>query len=100
MRQKPWEEVLEWLGRESGLPVRTNYRPTGNVTFIAPKQIPERRYTISQVISILNVDLVNQKHKLILGRDSIIIIPWDEKTDPTMKGSDKKASRKSEGSSK
>jgi type II secretory pathway component GspD/PulD (secretin) len=84
MRDKPWSAVLEWLADQSGLPVSTNFKPTGTFTFIAPKASSERRYTISQVIDILNEALINQKYLLIRRDQSIIIVPSDEKIDPAI----------------
>jgi len=84
MRDKPWGAVLEWLADQSGLPVSTIHKPTGTFTFIAPKSLSERRYTISQVIDILNEALVNQKYILIRRNQSFTIVPSDEKIDPAI----------------
>src|SRR5689334_13980241 len=38
MRDKPWSQVLEWLGDQSGMPVITGEnKPTGTLSFVAPK---------------------------------------------------------------
>src|SRR5438105_15503708 len=52
MRDKPWGGVLEWLADQTGLPVTTNYKPTGTFTFIAP-QGSTRQYSLPQVIDVL-----------------------------------------------
>src|SRR5947209_1421443 len=63
-RNKPWPDVLEWLAEQSGLEVVTSQQPTGTVTFIAPKN-KAKKYTIPQVIDILNERLLSQKLLLV-----------------------------------
>src|SRR5262245_7663810 len=40
MRDKPWPQVLEWLSDVTGLPVNTKDKPTGSMTYIAPRGAP------------------------------------------------------------
>src|SRR5207244_561609 len=40
MRDKPWRDVLEWLADISGLQVIATIKPTGTLTFIAPRNGP------------------------------------------------------------
>src|SRR4051794_29533987 len=63
MRDKPWGSVLEWLSDQTGLPVLTNHKPAGTFTFIAPRLGGSpRKYTIPEVIDLLNEALLNQKY--------------------------------------
>src|SRR5437879_1315660 len=64
MRDKPWNQVLEWLTDNSGVPVITVDKPVGTFTFIAPRG-KTSEYTIPQVIDILNDALVAQKFLLV-----------------------------------
>lgn len=73
MRNKPWPDVLEWLAEQSGLEVITSHKPTGTVTFIAPKT-KVRKYTIPQVIDILNEQLMSQKLLLVRRTNSFTIL--------------------------
>jgi type II secretory pathway component GspD/PulD (secretin) len=82
MRDKPWSDVLEWLADQTGLPVSTNYKPTGTFTFIAPKGANE--YTIPQIVDILNENLVNQNYILIRRDQSYTIVLSDKEIDPAL----------------
>src|SRR5438093_1344060 len=57
MRDKPWGAVLEWLSEITGLPINTDDKPTGTLTFIGGK----KEYTIPQIVDILNDNLKLQK---------------------------------------
>jgi type II secretory pathway component GspD/PulD (secretin) len=83
MRNKPWNEVLEWLADQTGIPVSTDYHPTGTFTFIAPKA-GSQRYTIPQVIDIINEQLTSQKYVLIRRSQTFTIVPADVKIDPSI----------------
>jgi type II secretory pathway component GspD/PulD (secretin) len=83
MRDKPWSAVLEWLADQSGLPIITNYKPTGTFTFIAAQK-SRSEYTLPEIIDILNEALLNQKYILIRRSSSITIVPADEKIDPAI----------------
>jgi type II secretory pathway component GspD/PulD (secretin) len=79
MRDKPWGSVLEWLSDQSGLPYSGN-RPTGTFTFVAPND-KGKRYTLSEIIDILNDALVKQQYLLVRGEWSLYLVPADEKVD-------------------
>jgi type II secretory pathway component GspD/PulD (secretin) len=83
MRDKPWSSVLEWLSDQTGVPVITTIKPTGSFTFIAPRGHIEK-YTIPEVIDILNEALSSQKELIIRRSQSLTIIPSDEKIDPAI----------------
>jgi type II secretory pathway component GspD/PulD (secretin) len=73
---KPWSAVFAWLSDETGLPVVTSFKPTGSFTFIPPNG---RKYTISEIIDILNESLLVQKYLLIRRQGSFALLPADEK---------------------
>jgi hypothetical protein len=83
MREQPWGRVLEWLADQTGLPVTSDFKPTGTFTFLAPKGSTQQ-YTIPQVIDILNEGLISQKFLLIRRERSFTIVPADEKIDPAL----------------
>jgi hypothetical protein len=47
----PWQEVLDWYAKETGLIMVTTVRPTGSVTI---KPGPNRKFTLSEVTDLLN----------------------------------------------
>src|SRR5262249_50322684 len=67
---------------QSGIPVNTILKPTGSMTFIPPKA-DTSRYTIPEVIDILNEALLNQKFLLIRRETCFTIVAADEKIDPS-----------------
>lgn len=81
MRDKPWGAVLEWLADQTGLSVVTVDKPTGTLTYIAPRNAP-KEITISQVIDKLNEALQPQKFLILRRESSITIIPADKEIDP------------------
>lgn len=83
-RAAPWSQVLEWLTDITGLPLITNYRPTGAFTFIAPKvegTKDPKKYTVPEIIDVLNESLLAQKFMIIRRQASMIIWPADEALD-------------------
>ena len=65
--------ALEWLADHSGLEVVTTQKPTGTVSVIAPKG-KVKKYTIPQVIDILNEQLLPQKLLLVRRTNSFTIL--------------------------
>jgi type II secretory pathway component GspD/PulD (secretin) len=82
MQNKPWRSVLEWLADQSGVPLSTSAMPGGTFTFVPPKG--NSRFTLPQVIDILNESLAKQKYILIRGENSFFVMPSDEKIDPSI----------------
>jgi hypothetical protein len=76
-RNKPWGQVFEWLSDTTGLPVVGVIKPTGSFTFIPPDA--NKRYTLPQIMDILNEALLQQKMILLRRERSITILPADEK---------------------
>jgi type II secretory pathway component GspD/PulD (secretin) len=83
MQNKPWRNVLEWLADQSGLPLSTSAMPTGTFTFIPPKG-SSHRFTLPEVIDILNESLGKRKYILIRRENSFFVMPSDEKIDPSI----------------
>jgi type II secretory pathway component GspD/PulD (secretin) len=77
-RQKPWQNVFEWLSDKSGLPFISKYQPTGTFNFIAPTG---HKYTMAQVIDIINEGLLESKYVLLRRSNSLTLVPADEKID-------------------
>jgi hypothetical protein len=78
IRSKPWHQVLEWLGEQTGLPVHAPTVPTGTVTLIAPKG---KTYTIPEIIDLLNDALAIQKYRLTRLEQALYLIERDQKVD-------------------
>src|SRR4051812_36495467 len=65
MRNKPWSAVIEWLCDHAGVPFVGHVMPTGTFTFINPRVGGEsRKYTIAEVIDIVNDGLLPQRYLL------------------------------------
>jgi type II secretion system protein D len=84
MRDKPWPAVIEWLVDQSGLPFIGSLKPTGTFNFIAPKSQPDKRYTISQVIDILNEGMSGQNLMIVRRSQSFTIVDSSQKIDPAL----------------
>ena len=90
MRDKPWigekGSVLEWLSDQTGMPVSTSSaKPTGTLTFINPSVsgVP-KKYSLPEVIDILNGELFKQKLILVRRANAFSIEAADEKIDPAI----------------
>src|SRR5262249_42934039 len=59
---KPWNSALDWFAKESGLVMITTVKPTGSVTIKTDK---DRKYTIKEVVDLINEALAQQKMVLI-----------------------------------
>ena len=59
-----WSKVFEWLERESGLMYITKDKPTGSVTLK-----PDRKYTLGELIDLLNERL--ELDKFVILRKSM-----------------------------
>lgn len=86
MRQVPWPKVFEWLSDQTGLPVITNNLVvTDTFNFISPRVGKEpRKYTVPEVIDLINEGLLRQKFTLIRRANSFLLVPADEKIDPVL----------------
>jgi hypothetical protein len=62
VEKKPWMEVLTWLTEQTGVPVLGTFRPVGSFTFIGP---PGTKYTIPEVVGIIERGLMRQGYLLI-----------------------------------
>lgn len=77
MRAKPWSSVFEWLTEQTGLPFISNIQPpTGTFNFIAKAG---KKYTMPEVIDIINEGLLGSKFILIRRENSYTLVPADEK---------------------
>src|SRR5689334_22246284 len=55
MSGKPWKDVFAWLNEKTGLPIIGVAVPTGSITIVGNK---DKKYTISEVIDLINVGLL------------------------------------------
>jgi hypothetical protein len=83
MRDKPWKQVIEWFVDQSGLAFVGSRTPTGTFSFVGP---PNKRYSLPEIIDILNEALLSQRQPYLLlrGERSFRLIPADEKVDPSL----------------
>jgi hypothetical protein len=81
MRGKPWDQVLEWLSDQTGLPLLTTQKPKGAFTFASREK---RGYTLPEIIDILNEALAQQKLLLVRRDRSIFLVSTGEKIDPSL----------------
>jgi general secretion pathway protein D len=70
---KPWPEVLDWFKQESGLALITSYVPTGSAKIGAPN----RKFTIPEVVDVLNEALAAQNYILVRREASFGVYPAD-----------------------
>ncbi len=73
-----WDDVLEWFSKESGLTPILTVKPTGSVTLQPHK---DRRFTMGEVVDLLNEAMTQQRFILIRRNVTFIIHPSDEKID-------------------
>src|SRR5262249_40121192 len=71
--------VLAWLADKTKLPVITEHRPGGTFNFVPPKgkDGKPRRYTLAEVIDLLNADLAKQNLILVRKITSITVLATD-----------------------
>ncbi|MBX7102475.1 MAG: hypothetical protein K1X57_00235 [Gemmataceae bacterium] len=81
MRDKPWKGVLEWLSNETGLPIITTATPTGSFSYYGN---PKKKYSITEVIDVINEALMNQKFILLRRDASFTIVSADQAIDPAI----------------
>ena len=82
MRGKPWSSVFEWLADNTGRKfVGPNVNLPGTFNVISPKG---QKYTLPQIIDIINDGLQTQKWVMLNRGTSFVIVPADEKIDPAL----------------
>lgn len=85
MEGQRWSAVFQWLVDQTGLKYGSSYIPQGSLTFKSPN---DRKYTISEIIDIINEALDSnpdqQRYILIRRETSFVLVPADEKIDPTL----------------
>jgi type II secretion system protein D len=67
-----WSKVFEWLEKESGLMYITKDKPTGSLTLK-----PNKKYTLGQMIDLLNERLELDKFVILRKSESFATIPSD-----------------------
>ena len=81
MRGKPWPAVFEWLTDKTGRDFISSNAPSGTFNVITQKG---RKYTIPQIINIINDGLLKEKWALLNRGTSFTLVPADEKIDPAL----------------
>lgn len=72
MRSMPWASLFEWLSDKTGMPVISTIKPPrGSLNIISPK----KKYTLAQVMDIINESLLEEKLVLIRGNKSFTLVP-------------------------
>jgi type II secretion system protein D len=82
-REEGWNQVMVWLADISGMPLITQLKPTGTFTFIPPRS-GANKYTLGQIVDILNDALTAQKMVLIRRPQSWTIVAADQEIDPVI----------------
>jgi hypothetical protein len=78
VRGAPWEVVFQWLARETGKPLISQYKPPGTMSV----HIPEGAvYTLPETIDLINEALADQKYILIQRERSFTLVPTDDRID-------------------
>src|SRR6185369_12229845 len=76
---QPWSQVIDWLRDLTGLPIIGPHRPTGTLKLAPPMHLgPTNKYTVGEIIDILNDALLDQKLIILRREASIMIWPADE----------------------
>ncbi|CAN5232711.1 hypothetical protein BH11PLA2_BH11PLA2_25870 [soil metagenome] len=76
--EKPWKSVFDWFAKESGLVFysTSNAMPSGTCTI---RTDPNRKYTMSQVVDLLNENMSAQNYIMIRRSQTFTVIPADIK---------------------
>ncbi|MFM8931326.1 MAG: hypothetical protein ACKOS8_05545, partial [Gemmataceae bacterium] len=85
MESQRWSQVFQWLVDQTGLKYASSYIPQGSFTFKSPEG---KKYTIGEIIDIINEGLNSnpdqQRYLLIRRETSFVLVPADERIDPTL----------------
>jgi hypothetical protein len=80
-RDAPWVDVFAWLGEQTGLPVVSQMKPTGTLSFTGP---PNKTYTIPEAVDIVNEALMVRDLMLIRRGHSFALVASDEPVDSSI----------------
>src|SRR5262245_27143525 len=75
MRNQPWSKVFEWLADQNKSQFIASATPNGTFNFVPGSQ---KKYTMAQIIDILNEALIAKGHLLIHRANSLLLMPADE----------------------
>jgi type II secretory pathway component GspD/PulD (secretin) len=81
MSRQPWTKVIDWLADELNIPFVGTIKPTGTFDFIPPRG--KKKFTMPEIIDILNDALIAEKYIIVRRASSFTIVPADE---PVPKG--------------
>jgi hypothetical protein len=77
----PWDDVLAWYAKITGLKADVRAKPVGPLTLKPPKN---KRFTVAEITDLLNEALPQQKLLLIPHHKSFAVVRADEKIDPKL----------------
>jgi hypothetical protein len=73
----PWKELFSWFADRTGMPVVTQGKtPTGSFDIISPQGT---KYTVTQVLDLINVNLMEQKYLLVRRSNAFVLVSLDKK---------------------
>lgn len=75
MSNKPWSQVFAWLADQTSSQFIAQTTPTGTFSFVSASQ---RKYSLPQIVDILNEVLVAKGHLLVRGENSFVLLPADQ----------------------
>src|SRR5207245_10499864 len=78
MSKKPWKDVLPWLADKTGTPYINTFTPAGTFNYLAPKG--KTKFTLPEIIDLLNEALAKQKYLLVRRSTYFTIIGIDKKS--------------------
>src|SRR5262249_24312432 len=82
---QPWPKALVWLAEGTGLPfVSRQALPKGTFPYVPPPSDKARRYSVADILDIMNDALVPSGHLLIRTRERLTLVPTDGRIDPTL----------------
>ena len=78
LKKVPWDEVLDWYAKVSGLKADLKVKPKGMLTIRGGN----RQFTVAEITDLLNEALAQQKLLLIPHYKSFVVVSVDGKSDP------------------
>jgi type II secretion system protein D len=77
--EETWPKVFDWFSKESGLTYIDTVKPPGTLTLRS-----DRRYTLPQVLDLLNEALAQKKMVIIRRSQTFLVHPADERLPPEL----------------
>jgi type II secretory pathway component GspD/PulD (secretin) len=82
---QPWPKAFAWLAEVTGLPfVSGQTSPKGTFAYVPPRADKARRYTVPEVLDIMNDALLPSGYLLVRTRDRLALVQSDGRLDATL----------------